>query len=97
MNELLGRIEEGDAASVKVLLEAGADPNASDDSGWTALMEAAYGGHAECVRLLLEAGAAPDIQNEEGKTALMLAAEEGHAEAAKLLEAVAIPNSELSS
>ena len=42
---------------VKLLLEAGANVNATAEDGWTALMLAARNGHVEIVNLLLEAGA----------------------------------------
>src|SRR5574337_1188586 len=50
----------GDVRSVKRLLEAGADPNAADADGRTAVTHAAYGGHAEVVRMLLDGGADVD-------------------------------------
>jgi len=42
---------------VALLLEAGADPNAHDARGRTALGDAAERGHLEAVRILVEAGA----------------------------------------
>lgn len=39
---------------VKMLIENGAEINAQDDKGWTALSEAAYRGHADIVELLLK-------------------------------------------
>jgi len=38
---------------VKMLLEKGADPNAKHQSGRTALIDAAVGGHANIVEILL--------------------------------------------
>ena len=42
---------------VRSLIDAGADVNAADEDGDTALMNAAWNGHVETVKLLLEAGA----------------------------------------
>jgi len=51
---------DGFAASVSLLLAAGADPNSSSQLGFTPLMGACRSGDAECCKLLLQAGA--DIQ-----------------------------------
>jgi len=72
----------GRTDAVKLLLEHGADVNATAGWGdWTALMKAAYGGHAEAVRLLLEHGADANARESvtERMTVLMKAAEGGHA------------------
>ena len=58
--------------ALHILLDHGADPNESNDSGATALMRAA--GDLGKVRLLLEAGAEVGAQSELGRTALMIAA-----------------------
>jgi ankyrin repeat protein len=50
----------GAGAAVKVLLEAGADPNACIKRGVTPLYTAAYNGNLEGCRLLLAAGAHPE-------------------------------------
>ena len=51
---------------VRVLLDAGANVNASGPNGTTALMMAVRGGHAATVDLLLEKGADPGRRNENG-------------------------------
>jgi len=67
---------------VKVLLEHGADPNATDlrfqESGGagTPLMTAAEEGHEEVLKLLLEHGADPTASNVEGRTAMDFAADD---------------------
>lgn len=66
----------GDAASVRQLIAEGADVNAGDEHGRTALIGAASKGHRETVRMLLDAGADPDFQTSYGATALSLAS--GH-------------------
>lgn len=42
---------------VKILLDRGADINATDNYGWTALMSAAKNGYNKYVSILLEWGA----------------------------------------
>jgi hypothetical protein len=59
---------------VHLLLERGADVNASSSRGETALMEAARYGSAKNVRILLEHGANIEAWNCDGMTALHFAA-----------------------
>ncbi len=73
ITELMSAALAGDAATVKALLEAGADVNAADDWGDTALIRAAASGHAAVVELLLEAGADPEAPSRSGDTALAIA------------------------
>jgi ankyrin repeat protein len=61
-----------DAASVKVLLERGADVNAVNQAGATALMRAARS--YEMVRLLVDQGAEVNARSVLGNTPLILAA-----------------------
>ncbi|MCB1169787.1 MAG: ankyrin repeat domain-containing protein [Leptospiraceae bacterium] len=49
-----------DAQMLRLLIEAGADVNATNSIGETALTYAANGGRIECVRILLKAGADPN-------------------------------------
>jgi hypothetical protein len=62
---------------ITALLSAGADVNAREDGGWTALLWAAANGHADAARLLIEAGADVNATNEVGDTTLTLAASRG--------------------
>ena len=63
---------------VRLLLDSGADPNARQQAGYTALMECARGGRDDMVRLLLDRGADPSVVNDDGKTAASLALDSGH-------------------
>lgn len=63
-------------ATVATLLDAGAQVNAEDNRGRTALMIAAERGHADIVKLLLARGADPKHTDRQGKTARDLAANE---------------------
>jgi ankyrin repeat protein len=68
----------GSRDAVRVLLAAGADPNARQHGGWTALHATAQRGDRETSRLLVEAGADLELTNDEGKTPLDIAREAGH-------------------
>jgi ankyrin repeat protein len=70
----------GDAAAVKALLKGGADVNAAQGDGMTALHWAAQKGDAELVGMLLSAGANVRATTRlGGYTALHLASQAGHA------------------
>jgi len=60
----------GDVVSAALLLEAGADPNASHPGldGWTPLHLAAWRGHCECVQALLAKGADAHALDWYGRT-----------------------------
>lgn len=60
------------------LLEAGADADAQQEGGFTALMAAAMRGNLELVELLLAHGADASLRSDEGKTARDLAQQGGH-------------------
>ncbi len=68
-----------DAECVQALLDAGADPNARQQAGYTPLMGAASAGRGDLVDLLLRRGADPLLVNDEGKSAAVIASEHGHA------------------
>jgi ankyrin repeat protein len=74
----------GSLESMRLLLDAGADPNAANDFAATPLMWCA--GDAAKVRLLLSKGANADARSKLGRTPLMIAAAyDGATEAARLL------------
>jgi ankyrin repeat protein len=87
---LLDAVTAGDAARARALLAAGADCNARNGDGATALMLAAHSGGLDLVRLLLDAGAAVNATDERGWSALMQAVynadlDRGFAEVAQAL------------
>ncbi len=57
---LLFAARQGDLASARLLVEAGADVNEPAASGTTPLVVAAHSGHGELAAFMLEAGADPD-------------------------------------
>jgi serine/threonine-protein phosphatase 6 regulatory ankyrin repeat subunit B len=63
---------------VHVLLNAGADINARDESGSTALQDASSGGHEQIVQTLLDAGSNVNARDGSGSTALQNASSGGH-------------------
>lgn len=74
---------------VKILLEAGANPNAGADiHGLTALMWACktFDEKLEMVRVLLEAGAEVNVKSEHNETPLSIALEYGNQNSAALLK-----------
>ena len=76
----------GEADCVEALLEWGADKDAVDNDGWTALHWAAVEAKLECVRLLVRVRADRAKKNKDGKTAHDLARQGAKAEVAALLE-----------
>jgi uncharacterized protein len=73
--------------AVLALLEAGADPNARQERGFTPLHGAAQNGDREAVEALLAKGADPAATNDEGRSAADFATEKGHDDIAALLDA----------
>ncbi len=82
---LHGAVARRDVEIVRMLLEAGADPNARQERGFVPLHDAAANGNAALVELLLKHGARPDAKTDDGKTAGDMAAERGHKELAEKL------------
>jgi ankyrin repeat protein len=82
---LHGAVARRDVEIAKMLLEAGADANARQESGFVPLHVAASNGNAALVELLLKHGARADAKTDDGKTAGEMAAERGHKELAEML------------
>ena len=73
-----------DPTTTTILLEAGADPNASDRDGATALMKASGYGLKQSVKILIEHHADVNRKDAKGRTALM------HASAGRKSDAIPV-------
>ncbi|KAF2650025.1 ankyrin [Lophiostoma macrostomum CBS 122681] len=71
--------------SVKTLIMHGADVDAKDIDGDTAIMRAAVGGSAETVEILAQLGANVDANNRQKETAVSKAIEGGHNDIIRIL------------
>jgi ankyrin repeat protein len=71
------------------LLEHGADVNARQEGGWTALHAASQNGDVEMLRLLIAAGADVQIRAENQQNAMDLALGRGHQAVVELLDVYA--------
>ena len=86
----------GDVDGVNAALDDGANPDAMDDDGWTALMEACIKGESEIVKILLNDGADVNSSTSTSGTAIFFAAAGGYADIVEmLLEQGAEPDVEL--
>ena len=93
---LADAVEQHDVAAVRRLIGSGADVNAAQVDGTTALHWAAYHDDAEAAALLVRAGAKASTPNRYGMTPLAQACTNGSAAIVKLLlEAGAEANGEL--
>jgi ankyrin repeat protein len=82
---LIWAVSEGYPDVAIALINAGADLNARNSDGNTALLRSACEGRPELTRVLIDAGAQLNIQNNDGYTALILARRRGHEDIAELL------------
>ncbi|MFC1537666.1 ankyrin repeat domain-containing protein [Gemmatimonadota bacterium] len=71
---------KGQTETIRALLQEGADVNAQNHLGSTALMVAAEAGHTETVLALIKSGADINAKNYDGFTALIYASCFGHTE-----------------
>lgn len=90
--DIFALIARGDTEALRRALQDGAEADARDRWGGTAMSHAAGSGDAEAVRLLLEHGGDPNLASEVGNSPLMIAASHGHLEVVRaLIEAGADP------
>ena len=77
---------KGHPEVVRILLEKGADIEATNLNGDTPLHIASEEGHIDVVKILLEAGADKEARHKLGWTPLILASENGHTDIVELLK-----------
>jgi uncharacterized protein len=73
------------AALLKLVLDAGANPDSQQQRGYTALHEAAMHNSVERAQALLDAGADPAVKSDAGQTAADMAVQNGNREVVELL------------
>jgi uncharacterized protein len=86
LKDLLAAASAGDVGILQTMVESGADVNAKDMFGNTALIYAAAGGHMDLVRYLVAYGVQVNAKNQIGMTALQRAKMQGHSEIVALLK-----------
>jgi ankyrin repeat protein len=74
-----------DHETMRLLLEAGADPNRRQQGGFVPLHEAAHSDDVEMARLLLAHGADPKLAADDGRDAIRIAADDGSTRVSELL------------
>ncbi len=75
----------GNLAILRALLEKGAEVNAQQEGGYTAVHQAAHRNNVPMAQLLLQFGADPHQPDDKGESALQLAQAEGHVEVTAIL------------
>ena len=89
---LVEAVKRGDRAAIDAALQQGADVNAAQPDGATALHWAAHVGDVVTLNRLLDAGSDHSVANRFGITPIWLAAQDGHAAVVeRLLQAGANP------
>ena len=89
---LFEAVSDDNFQEVKSLLEAGANPNISENNGTTPLMEASSGNNGKIVKLLLAHGANPNLNDNFGDDAASYARSQKHTNLAAFLESASIAN-----
>jgi uncharacterized NAD(P)/FAD-binding protein YdhS len=84
---LVWAVSEGYPEIAVALIKAGANIDACNSKGNSALIRAACEGRLALAQALIDAGAQLDVQNEDGYTALILARRRGHEDIARVLVA----------
>ena len=82
--DLIRAAARGDVPRLRSLLKSGAQVDAVDSTGRTALLAATQGNHVEAARLLIEAGADVNKQDQIRDSAFLYAGAAGHLEILKL-------------
>lgn len=83
--EFIDLCRSSNASKVEEAIQNGANVNAKDNTGWSALMWAALKGHTETAKVLLQNGADVNARDKYRLSALMMAVNNGHIKTANLL------------
>ncbi|MFH0941135.1 MAG: ankyrin repeat domain-containing protein [Candidatus Omnitrophota bacterium] len=83
--DLIRAAEKGRTRTVMALLKKGANVNAKDNHGYTALIKASEGGYLEVIKALLEKGAGVNAKSDSGSTSLLTASCNGRLDVVKVL------------
>ncbi|XP_078714071.1 ankyrin repeat domain-containing protein 63-like [Lampetra fluviatilis] len=78
-------LDSGRAAFLRLLLDSGADVNAQDSEGRTALSHASERGHMDAVRLLVQRGADPRVSDHGGRSPIAHASRAGQRDVLQFL------------
>ncbi len=89
--QLIQAAYDGDLQTVQTLLADGAEVNARNNRGVTALIMAAMEGHTEVAKFLLEKGADINAKSNNGLTALVAARSRGYTDIVQLLGKTVTP------
>lgn len=93
-NYLWTAARAGDIGMIESFISAGYNLNVQDESGYTAVILAAYNGHHAALEKLLNGGADPCLRDRRGNTALMGAIFKGEVKiASRLIAAKCNPDS----
>ena len=87
-SDLIEAVKAGEHATVKTLIESGADVNRQDERGWTPLNFAAGRGDLTMAKLLIDKGADPFRAGHDNRSPYMIALAAGHVEMVRFLRAV---------
>lgn len=83
---LVEAVKRGAGAAAQAFLARGANPNAADEAGGTALIWAVARGDGDVVDILLKAGADINLADAKGLTPLKLAKDKGRTAIAEMLQ-----------
>jgi len=83
--ELFTAITQGKVSGAQRALQDGANVDAQNQNGWTALMQATAMGYADIVKLLLDMGAGTEVKGRRGETVLQIAVINGNFEIVRML------------
>jgi ankyrin repeat protein len=83
--KLFDLAREGNTATLKQYIDAGAPKNLTNSTGDTLLMLTSYHGHAETAKMLLDAGSDPNVLNGRGQSIIAGAVFKGYEDVVKVL------------